>query len=530
MVKKVVDDVFILKDIDSLFKITLFMLLSAFVMQAGFFLSRISVITASERVLRDIREEVFAKILRLPSRFFVKAKGGDLVSRIVSDVDKLRQVLVDQFPTLMREPFVGLALLGVLLYRDPTLTVILFGVVPLMAYTVKFFGSKKGKHFKRSQEATGQIAQVISQTVQGIDNLKVFNAHNIILRFFKEFNKRVYKASVKAEFYVTGNTALNYIFGYTVVAGVLFYGGFRIARGDLTPGDFISFLTALFMIQPPLLGTQRALMNLRGALPVIGRVREILKSEEERDGGKTFQGLRKELVFNDVRVKAGDKEILKGVSLKIAKGERVGIVGRTGSGKSTLVKILPRLLDYEGSVKIDGTELSEFSLESVRSKIGFSTQEVFILNGTVRENLLIAKKDATEEEMKRALDLAVCDFVDRIGGLDAQVGERGYALSGGERQRLSLARIFLKNPDIVILDEATSALDMNTEKKVLKNLFEFFKDRTMIVVAHRLSNIVDCDRIVVIKEGRVVEEGTFYSLIEKKGEFYNLFKEAKALS
>ncbi len=521
LVKGMVDEVFILKDQEKLATTVLLLLGSAFVMQVGFFTSRYLLAVSSEATLRGIREDIFKKLLFVPHTFFIKHPTGDLISRVVSDVDKVRSILTEHLPVLLREPVVAVALFFVLLYRDPLLTLILIVLLPPMVLMVRYFGGKKGKHMKRAQESTAQLTQVLSQSFRGIDNLKVFMAESRVMKQFSEWSKRVFRSSVKIELYVTGNTALNYLFGYTAVAGVLLYGGYSIVKGYLSPGDFVSYLTALFMLQPHLISSQRAFMGLKGSLPVVSRIREILLLKEERSGTLRFPGLREMVEFRNVRVSVDGKEVLRDVNLVLFRGERVGIVGHTGSGKSTLVKLIPRLVEYEGEILVDGTDLKEFDLRSLRERIGMSTQENFLINGTIRENLLIAKPDATERELREALSLAVCDFVD---DLDLQVGEGGRSLSGGERQRIALARIFLKDPEIVILDEATSALDANTEKRVLRNIFEFFEGRTVIVVAHRLSNVTECDRIVVMKEGRVVEEGSFYLLVEKRGEFYRIFK------
>ncbi len=528
LVKRIIDDVFILKDREQLVVTTALLLLSALIMQGGFFLSKSLVGLASERTLRDLRADVFRKLIHVPYNFFVRRRAGDIIGRVISDVDKLRQIFVEHIPVLLREPFVGLALIGVLLYRDPLLTAFLVFVLPVMSFSVRFFGGKKGKHMSRTQEGTGGITQVLSQTIQGMENIKLFLAENRFFEAFKRFNDKVYRASVKTEVYVAGNTALNYITGYVVVAMVLFYGGYRIVEGHLTPGDFVSYLTALFMVQPPILNSQKALMGLRGTLPVVSRVRELLALKEEESGSVKVEGLRDRIEFSSVKVEIDGKEILKGINLEIKRGDKLGIVGRTGSGKSTLVRIIPRLIDYHGRVYIDNIELRECELSSLRRRVSLLTQEPFLLNASIRENLLIAKEGATDSELEEALKLALCDFVFKFkDGLDTVVGERGHALSGGERQRLSIARLFLHNPDVVILDEATSALDLNTEKKVLRNLFEFFEGKTMLIVAHRLSNIMECNRIVVMKEGYIVEEGSFYGLIEKRGEFFRIFKEGK---
>jgi len=528
LVKSIIDDVFIFRDKERLIETIVLLLAFALVMQVGFFLSKSLVSLASERTLRDLREDIFKRLITAPYHFFIRNRSGDTIGRVVSDVDKLRQIFLEHIPVLLREPFVGLALLGVLFYRDPVLTIFLILVLPVMSISVKFFGSKKSKHMGRTQEGTGELTQILSQVMHGIENVKLFLAERRFVETFRKFNEKIYKASVKAEIYVAGNTALNYITGYVVVALVLFYGGYRIVEGHLTPGEFVSYLTALFMVQPPILNSQKALMALRGTLSVVDRVRELLSLEEELSGSIKVKGLRKEIKFVSVSVKLGESYVLRDVNLKVRRGEKLGIVGRTGSGKSTLVRLIPRLIDYSGEIYIDDIELKECELSSLRREIGFLTQEPFLLNASIRENLLIAKEGATDSELEEALKLALCDFVFKLkDGLDTIVGERGYALSGGERQRLSLARLFLRNPEIVILDEATSALDLNTEKKVLKNLFEFFEGKTMLIVAHRLSNVMECDRIIVMKEGCIAEEGDFYRLIKDRGEFFHIFREGK---
>ena len=526
--KAIVDDVFVLRDSDRLYQIIGLFIASAILMQGGMFFSRYMISIASERVLRNIREEIFRRLLFVPYSFFIRHPSGDLISRIVSDVDKVRQILVDNIPTLLREPIVAIVLIGILLYRDIFLTLLLVIVLPIMSFAVKYFGGKKGKHVRMTQEGTAELTQTLSQTIQGIENIKVFSVENKILEAFKRFNQKIYRSSVKAEIYIAGNSAFNYISGYVAISGVFLYGGYRIVEGSLSAGDFISYIAALFLVQPHILHSQKALMDLRGTLPIVARLRELLSLEQEDRGRIPLKDFREKILFQDTKVVVGDKEILKGINIEIRRGMRIGIVGHTGSGKSTLVKIIPRLVEYRGHVFIDDQEIKDLEITSLRSRVGMATQEVFLLNASIRENLLIAKPDATEEELKRALDLALCDFVYRLEkGLDSVVGERGYTLSGGERQRLSLARLFLKNPEIVILDEATSALDMKTEKKVLENLFEFFKGKTMLIVAHRLSNVMECDTIIVMKNGELVEQGSFHTLVERKGEFFRIFKEGK---
>ncbi len=531
LVKRIVDEVFILKNQEELLRVSLFLLGSALLMQVGFFLSTYFTNFVAEKVIKKVRGEIYENILKASLSFFIQHKSGELISRIVNDTTAFKQVLSDYVPKLMREPLVGIVLFGVLLYRDLTLTLLLFFLLPIMAYMVKFFGRKKGKYMKLSQEKVAELTQVISQTVYGIESIKLFLAEAKFSKAFAEFNEKLFRFSMKSVLYMTTNTVLNYMFGYTVVALVLLYGGFRIVRGDMSTGDFISYLTALFMIQMPIMESQKALMNLRSSVPVIDRIRYLLDIPKERSGVREFKGLKEGIRVKDLRVSIGESEILKGISLDISKGSKLGIVGRTGSGKSSLIRVIPGLLEYEGSVLVDGVELREIRLETLRERIGFSSQEVILFRDTIRNNLLLAKPDATEKEIHGALSLAMCNFVYALPqGIDTEIGERGTTLSGGERQRLALARIFLKNPDIVVLDEATSALDMDTEEKVLKNVFEFFKDKTVIVVAHRILNVKFCDEVVVMKEGKIVERGSIEELSALKGEFYSIFKESHGLS
>ena len=504
LVKKVVDNVFILKQKDEVIFFTLYLLASAVLMQLGYFIATFSVVYISEKVIKELREKIYQKLLYTRFNFFFKNPSGDLISRIVGDLENFKQIFSEYIPKLIREPFVALALFGVLLYRDYVLTLSLIVFFPVMYLFTKYFSQKKKKYLKRQRENISFLTQVLNESLRGIENIKLYLSERRFLRYFKEFSTNFFRSSVKINFYIIGNTVINYIFGYAVVSLLLLAGSVRILRGDISTGDFISFLTALFMIQKPIMEIQKAIMNLKGTTPLLERIFNLLRLPEEKSGNKEFSGINEKIEFRGVSVKLNGKEILSEVTFTLKKGDKVGIRGHTGSGKSTFIRIIPRLIEYEGYVFVDETELREFSLTSLRKKIGFSTQEVFLFKGTVRDNLLIAKENATDEEMLRALKLAKCDFVlNSPYGLNYPVEERGINLSGGEKQRLALARIFLKNPEIVVLDEATSALDPITEEEVLKNIFSFFREKTIFVVAHRESNLVFCNKILEFDKGKL---------------------------
>ena len=504
LVKRVVDNVFILKEEGEAITLTILFLGSATLMQLGYFLATFTVAYIAEKIIKELRENIYENLLFVPFNFFLKTSSGDLISRIVSDLESFKQVFSEYIPKLIREPFVALALFGVLIYRDWLLTLLLLLFFPAMYLFTKYFSEKKKKHLKKQRENISALTEILSESLRGIENIKLYLSEKKFIKYFKEFSEKFFYSSVKINFYIIGNTVINYLFGYTVVSLLLLAGSVRILRGDISPGDFISFLTALFMIQKPIMEIQKAVMNLKGTAPLFDRIFHLLEIPKERGGTKEFAEIKEKIEFIDVSVSLNGKKILDRISFVVKRGDKVGIRGHTGSGKSTFIRIIPRLIDYEGKVFIGKDELREFSLQSLRKKIGFSTQEVFLFKGTVRDNLLIAKEDATEEEMLKALRLAKCDFIlNSPYGLNYPVEERGINLSGGEKQRLALARIFLKNPEIVILDEATSALDPVTEEEVLRNLFTFFKEKTMFIVAHRESNLIFCNKIVEFENGKL---------------------------
>jgi len=504
LVKNLIDNGVLLKDWDSLISSILLLLGLALSQQAGNFLVSYYTNAFAEREARDIREQLFRKLL---SSSFLSVRTYSMEeysTRVLSDLKIYRDLVCSLVIKLVNYPTTALLLFGVLLYRDWKLTLFLLVLVPFIVLSIEYFGKKKGKHLKKSQESLEQLITKMGDVFKGYESIKTFPAGDLLLRWFKEINQRTYRAGVRVGLYTSLNSVFNYSLGYGITAFLLFYGGIRVLQGALTLGDLISYLTALMLIQKPIVESQKGVMELKAGLPVIGRIKEIFELEEERQRGDPFEGLKYGIRVNNLTVVENGKVILKDVSFSVKKGERLAVMGSTGSGKSTLLRTLCGLVPYQGEIFYDDKELRDLDLQSLRLKIAYLTQKSFVLSGTIRENLFIAKPDATEEQMWRALRLSVCNFVK---DLEESVDEESRLLSGGESQRLALARIFLKEPDLLLLDEATSALDANTEKLVLKNLFDTFPNSTFIVVAHRFSNILACDRALLLKEGRVIFDG-----------------------
>ncbi|MCX8059883.1 MAG: ABC transporter ATP-binding protein/permease [Aquificaceae bacterium] len=501
LVKSLVDKVFLLREGQELLKVVLTLMGFVLLAQLGKFVSSFFSTLHAELEAKRLREEAFKKLLRADYRAFLVTSPGEFASRVVSDMNLYKTLISSYGVKLVREPISVLFLVGVLLYRDWLLTLLLLLLLPVLVFAVRYFGRKRGKHIKRAQESYAGVADRLYSSFAGFESVSSLKARPLFERFFSELNGALFRSGVRSELYFTLNSVFNFTFGYAVVALVILYGGYRIAQGSLTPGDFLSYLTALVFLQNPLVEAQKGFMELRANLPVLSRVRELLSLKEEQEGEHRLQELRGEIVIENLSVEVGGHRLLSGVSLRVRPGEKLGLMGDTGSGKSTLLRVLAGLLPYQGSVKVDALELSHISRDDLREHFLLLSQEPFVLPGSVRENLLLAGEH-TEEALWGALRLAGCDFVK---SLDQPLNPK--SLSGGEKQRLALARVFLRAPKVLLLDEATSALDAKKEREVLGHLFSRFEKSTFLLVAHRFSNLLLCDRVVVLKDGLVVFEG-----------------------
>ncbi|WP_457642888.1 ABC transporter ATP-binding protein [Persephonella sp.] len=521
IIKNVVDDVFVAKDYDKLVFVIIFLISVAVLKQVGTFLKSYIYPLVIYKALRVLREEIYRKLLRAHPSVFRKSPVGDLISRATTDVERFGEISQTIGINIVTETLTVAGIVGLLIYRDWKLFLIFLFAVPLLALALNYFGEKRKKYSKKMQESFSDYIQHLNQVISGIEIVKLFK-ESVVFKLFENINQQLYHRQKKNRFYDVVYLSSVEVIAYTATAGIIFYGGVRIINGEITAGDFFSFLGGVLILVNSLQTLQRGAINLKALSPVVDRILFMLNLPEEEDKGKKFEGLKKEIIYRNVSLKIGETEILKNINLNIKKGEKLGIIGLTGSGKSTLVKILPALItEYEGEVLIDGTELREFSVFSLREKIGMVSQEVFIFNDTLRNNLLIAKPDATDEELIEALKKAKANFVFRLeNGLDTVLGEKGSRLSGGERQRIALARIFLKDPDILIIDEATSALDVETEEYVMEEIRKHFSDRTVLMITHRLKLLEIADRVVVMENGQIVEQGSKDELMKRKGVFY----------
>ncbi len=524
IIKNVIDDVFIAKSYESLLFVIFVLIILATAKQIGFFLKDYVYPLIIFKGEKELREKFYRKLLNAEPSFIIKQPLGDIISRFTNDLERFSQIASSLGTNVITETLTVFGIVLVLLYRDWKMFLIFLFAVPFLSLALGYFGEKRKKYSKKLQESLSKYTQHLNQILSGFEIVKLFDK-KIFFNLFKRLNEELYTRERKNRFYETLYLSSVEIIAYTATAGIIFYGGYRIIKGEITAGDFFSFLGGILILVNSLQILQRGIVNLKGLSPVVERLRFVLELPEEKDTGEEFKGLKENIFYRDVSLKIGENWILKDINLEIKKGEKVSIVGLTGSGKSTLVKILPALIkNYQGEVLIDGKELRNYRVSSLRKHIGMISQEVFIFNDTLRNNLLIAKPEATEEELIEALKKAKADFVFKLeDGLDTVLGEKGSRLSGGERQRIAIARIFLKNPDILIIDEGTSALDVETEEYVMEEIKEHFKEKTIIMITHRLQIIDIASKIVVMEKGRIVEEGTKEELLKKKGAFYRFY-------
>jgi subfamily B ATP-binding cassette protein MsbA len=481
------------------------------------------------RLVRDIQDRLHRHILYMPVRYFDREASGVLMSRVISDVKMMGAI----FPDVVRAAVIELpkiiVLLGVAFYRKWDLTLISVVMVPAIGYSTRALGKKvKSRSFK-AQSKLSFLTHRLSETISGIRVIKVFNQETFRGEKFASENKSVYGENTKVIKAKEFAKLLTDSFTGVAIGMVLYYGGLQVQRGGITSGDFATIIAAIYFIFSPVKKLGEAYTSLQGIKAAIERVEHVLDTPiEERAGIKSI-GFSKSLKFENVTLAYNpeDAPALSGVDLEIFKGEALAVVGPSGSGKTSLINLIPRFYTPTGGrVMIDGIDVKEVELESLRGLIGIVSQDVVLFNDTVEENIMAGNREVGREDVVRAASMAYADeFIRHMpNGYNTIVGERGLTVSGGQRQRIAIARAILKNPPILILDEATSSLDSVSEALVQKALDGLMKDRTTIIVAHRLSTVRGADRIVVLQGGRILAVGRHEELIDSNAVYSKLYR------
>ena len=529
--KPFMDNVMVDKDTEFAYKVPFIIIGFTIVQGICIYTSNIVNSYVGSRIATNLKLALYKKLINNDSAFFDKNTSGIVLMRFCSDADTATTGLITNVKLFLSKFWSSLGLVVVLLYNSWQLSFIDLGVLVFLILPMKVARKKVMKLMGLTVKASSKINSNYYETYSGIKIIKAFNLQNVIFAKFTQNIEEAFHLSMRMIRNTNWLGPAMHLVTALGVAGVLYYGLHLITTGQITSGTFVAFLAALIMLYTPIKSIGNNYVALQSALLALERIYKILDttSYETNDGTgtKVLKDIKKEIKFNDVCFSYdGQREVLHKVSLTVPVGSKVALVGNSGGGKSTVTALIPRLYEIDsGSITIDGTDIKEFTISSLREQIAMVFQDNFLFDGTVRENLLYGKENATDEEIAFAIKSAYLDeFVKKLPqGLDTMIGERGLLLSGGQKQRLAIARAILKNAPVVILDEATSALDNKSEKVVQQALDKLMEGRTTIVIAHRLSTIMDSDKILVINDGHVVEEGSHSELLAKNGPYSVLY-------
>ncbi|WP_459212655.1 ABC transporter ATP-binding protein [Aquimarina rhabdastrellae] len=480
-------------------------------------------------VLKDIRNELYQKTIDLPLSFFSEKRKGDTIARISTDVLEIQHSFLSILELIVREPLTILFAIGAMIMISPQLTIFVFIFIPISGFVISLIGKKLKKHSDDVQKEQGFFLSIVEETLGGLKVVKGFNAQKIFNSKFQESTSRFYNFSNSLLNRQNLASPTSEFLGITVIAILLWYGGQMVLVDKvLDPGLFIVYMGLAYQILTPAKAISKATYGVKRGNAAAERVLEILNTEsplKDKPNAIDKKEFDTAIEIDTISFKYEDDYVLKDFSLQVPKGSSVALVGQSGSGKSTIANLVTRFYDInKGDIKIDGINIKDLSKHSLRNMLGLVTQKSILFHDTIKNNLLIGKEDATDEEIIEALKIAnAWEFVkDKPQGIHTVVGDSGDKLSGGQQQRLSIARAVLKNPPIMILDEATSALDTESERLVQAALENMMKNRTSIVIAHRLSTIQNSDLIVVMQQGRIVEQGKHDELIAKNGVYNKL--------
>ena len=481
------------------------------------------------RILNDMRSSMYAKILQLPIGYFNEQRKGDIMSKLSNDLGDVEGSTVSVLESVFREPITILLFFIYMVILSPQLTLFLVIFLPVAGFILGRIGRSLKKENKSVLQQFGILFSTIEETLGGIRIIKAFNAEKKIQEKFEQQNETMYHLKNKANRRRDLASPVSEALGVTAVLCILWYGGRLVLSGDasftLNAGDFLAYIAIFTQLIQPLKSLSSASYNIQKGAASIERIENLINEHvgiKELPDAKELKEFSNSIELKNVSFSYEDNVVLKNINLKIEKGKTIALVGSSGAGKSTLADLIPRFIDAsEGEVLIDGVNIKNYTLHSIRNQMGIVTQEAILFNDTIANNIALAKDDAAEEEIIHAAKIAnAANFIEtKEDGYETNIGDRGLKLSGGERQRMTIARAVLKNPPILILDEATSSLDTESERLVQDAINNLMTNRTSIVIAHRLSTIRHANEIIVLQKGEIVERGTHDSLINQNG-FY----------
>ncbi len=515
---------------DVLIFLSVFIILMSFLSNLFRYLGQRVMETMRVRSLQRLRNRVYDNVMGLHVGYFNNERKGDIISKISSDVQVVQFCITNTLLVAFRDPFMIVGFLIALVMISWKLTIFSVIFLPVVALVIGSIVKRLRKSATAAQERFADMVSLMDESLTGIKILKGYNATDYIRNKFHDINGLFSRISLSMARRQQLASPTSEFLGISAAAVLMVYGGSLVLSGDLEASAFVAYLSIFTQITRPLRSFTDSFSNINLGIAAGERVLALLDEKSKITNAPDavrMTGLHDEIEFRDVRFSYGNKEVICGVNFKIRKGETVALVGPSGGGKSTLSDLIPRFYDIQGgAILIDGVDIRQYDIESLREYMGVVSQETILFNDTIANNLRLGKQDATDEEIRQAAVVANAHnfIMETEHGYQTNIGDRGMKLSGGQRQRLSIARAVLKNPEILILDEATSALDTESEKLVQEALNALLKGRTSLVIAHRLSTIHNADRIIVIEKGRIAEQGTHQQLMERHGIYARLIE------
>lgn len=480
-------------------------------------------------VLKDIRNELYQKTISLPLSYFSEKRKGDIMARIGTDVLEIQHSFLSILELIFREPLTIIFTIIFMLTISVKLTIFVFIFIPVSGFLISLIGKSLKRKSDKVQREQGYFLSLLEETLGGLRIIKGFNAEEKFTDKFKNSTSRFNKFSNSLLNRTNLAKPTSEFLGIIVIAILLYYGGTMVlTEGSLDGSSFIAYMGLAYNILTPAKAISKASYDIKKGNAAAERVLEIIEAEnplKDKDNALVKKSFDKEIVFENISFKYEDEYVLKDFTLSIPKGKTIALVGQSGSGKSTLANLITRFYDInKGRILIDGIDIRDLTQKSLRDQLGIVTQDAILFNDSVKNNVLLGTESANDEQVIEALKIAnAYEFVEKLpNGIHTNIGDSGNKLSGGQKQRLSIARAVLKNPPIMILDEATSALDTESEQLVQNALEQLMQNRTSLVIAHRLSTIQKADNIVVMQEGKIVEQGKHDELLTKKGTYFKL--------
>jgi subfamily B ATP-binding cassette protein MsbA len=511
--------------------ICLFIIVSIFFKNLFLYLSYYFLAPIRNEVTRKYSKLLYNKILALPIGYFTEQRKGDILSRSSNDIAELENSVVGALEGLIKEPLNIIGILLFLFFISFKLTLFVFVLLPIAGFVVGRIGRSLKKQTNKAQVKWGEILSQMEETLTGLRIIKGFNAEQKVKKQFYGLIDDIFGIKNRISYRRDLASPISEFLGVTILSGVLWFGGNLVLNGDiLSPGSFITYVALFSQIINPAKALSQAVYNVNRGTATLDRLNEILEAPvtvNDIASPMQLNEFKDSITFENVGFSYQDDSILHNINLTVKKGKLVALVGSSGAGKSTLADLVPRFHDVsEGQLLIDGINIKNYSLHSLRKQISIVTQEPILFNDTIAANIALGKPEATEDEIIAAAKIAnAYDFIiKKEGGFNSTIGDRGSKLSGGERQRLTIARAVLKNPPILILDEATSALDTESEKLVQDAINNMMQNRTSIVIAHRLSTIRHADEIIVMQKGKIVERGNHETLLAQNGYYQKLIE------